>query len=223
MWHVSRGVRAKARHFAVPNRTKHQLERIPQFGQVKESQMNTLKTTFLMVLLTVILITAGGALGGEEGVLIAFIFALVMHGISYWFSDKIVLRLYRAKEIQPDDAPWLYRIVQELTVRAQMPMPKLYLVPQNNPNAFAAIAVTVFAEFILHLMPKGSQNAFATGRDEKHAAVAVTESILRTMDEGALRSLLANELAYIKNREILVGTIAATTAGAIAMLVNIAQ
>jgi len=185
--------------------------------------MNTLKATLLMALLTAIWVTVGGALGGEEGVLIAFILALVMHGISYWFSDKIVLRMYGAKEIQPDEAPWLYRIVQELTVQTQMPMPKLYLIPQDAPNAFAAIAMTVFAEFILHLIPKDTQNVFATGRDEKHAAVAVTEGILRIMDEAELRGVLAYELSHIKNRDLLVGTIAATMAGAIAVWANIAQ
>lgn len=184
--------------------------------------MNTLKATFLMVLLTTILVTAGGALGGAEGALITFIFALVMHGISYWFGDKIVLRMYGVKEIQPDEAPWLYRIVQELTFRAQMPMPKLYLIPQDAPNAFAAIAMTVFAEFILHLIPKDTLNVFATGRDERHAAVAVAEGILQIMDEAELRGVLAHELFHIKNRDLLVATTAATMAGAIAMLANIA-
>lgn len=185
--------------------------------------MNTLKAVFLMALLTAILVTAGGTLGGEEGALIAFTFALVMHGVSYWFSDKIVLRMYGAKEIQPDEAPWLYRIVQELTFRAQMPMPKLFWIPQDAPNAFAAIAMTVFAEFILHLIPQNTLNVFAAGRDEKHAAVAVTEGILLTMDEAELRVVLAHELSRIKNRDLLVGTIAATMAGAISMMANITQ
>jgi len=161
--------------------------------------MNTLKTTFLMALLTVLLVTAGGALGGEGGIIMAFVFALVMNGVSYWFSDKIVLRMYGAKEIGPEEAPKLHRIVQELTLRAQMPMPKLYVIPQEAPNAFA------------------------TGRDEKHAAVAVTEGILRILDEAELRGVLAHELSHIKNRDILVGTIAATMAGAISMLANMAH
>ena len=184
--------------------------------------MKTLKAAFLMALLTAILVTAGGALGGAEGALIAFIFVLVMHGISYWFSDKIILRLYGAKEIQPDEAPWLYRIVQELTFRAQMPMPKLYLIPQDAPNAFAAVAMTVFAEFLLHLIPKDTLNVFATGRNEKHAAVAVKEGILEIMDQAELRGVLAHELSHIKSRDLLVGTIAAAMAGAIAMMANIA-
>jgi len=161
--------------------------------------MNTFKTTFLMALLTVLLVTAGGFLGGEGGMMMAFLFALLMNGVSYWFSDKIVLRMYGAKEIGPQEAPRLYQIVQELALRAQMPMPKLYLIPQEAPNAFA------------------------TGRDEKHAAVAVTQGILRILDEAELRGVLAHELSHVKNRDILVGTIAATMAGAISMLANIAH
>jgi heat shock protein HtpX len=161
--------------------------------------MNTLKTTFLMALLTVLLVTAGGAFGGEGGMVIAFLFALVMNGVSYWFSDKIVLRMYGAKEITQGEAPKLHRIVQELALHAKMPMPRLYLIPQEAPNAFA------------------------TGRDEKHAAVAVTEGILRILDEPELRGVLAHELSHIKNRDILVGTIAATMAGAISMLANMAH
>ena len=161
--------------------------------------MNTLKTTFLMALLTVILISAGGALGGQSGMVIAFLFALVMNGVSYWFSDKIVLRMYGAKEIDPDEVPELSRIVHDLALRAQMPMPKLYVIPQATPNAFA------------------------TGRDERHAAVAVTEGILEILNESELRGVLAHELSHIKNRDILIATIAATMAGAISMLAYIAQ
>jgi heat shock protein HtpX len=138
-------------------------------------------------------------LGGEGGMMMAFLFALVMNGVSYWFSDKIVLRMYRAKEIGPEESPRVYRIVQELALRAQMPMPKLYLIPQESPNAFA------------------------TGRNEKNAAVAVTQGILRILDEAELRGVLAHELSHIKNRDILVGTIAATMAGAISMLANMAH
>src|SRR3972149_6525485 len=129
--------------------------------------MNTLKTTFLMALLTVLLVTAGGAMGGEGGMMLAFLFALVMNGVSYWFSDKIVLRMYGAKEISADEAPTLHRIIQDLTLPARRPMPKLYLIPQEAPNAFA------------------------TGRDEKHAAVAVTEGILAILNEKELRGGLA--------------------------------
>lgn len=161
--------------------------------------MNTLKTTFLMALLTVLLVTAGGAMGGEGGMMLAFLLAMVMNGVSYWFSDKIVLRMYGAQEIAAEQAPQLHRMVQELAMRGQMPMPKLYLIPQGTPNAFA------------------------TGRDEKHAAVAVTTGILRILDEAELRGVLAHELSHIKNRDILVGTIAATMAGAISMLANMAH
>ena len=161
--------------------------------------MNTLKTTFLMTLLTVLLVLAGGALGGEGGMILAFVFSLVMNGVSYWFSDKIVLRMYGAREIGPSDLPKLREIVQELALRARMPMPKLYLIPQETPNAFA------------------------TGRNENHAAVAVTQGILRILSEDELRGVLAHELSHVKNRDILVGTIAAAMAGAISMLAHIAQ
>jgi heat shock protein HtpX len=161
--------------------------------------MGTLKTTFLMALLTVLLVTAGGMLGGQGGMMMAFLFALVMNGVSYWFSDKIVLRMYGAQELDPQAAPKIYRIVQDLTLRAGMPMPKVYVIPQDTPNAFA------------------------TGRNENHAAVAVTEGIVRILSENELRGVLAHELAHIKNRDILIGTIAATMAGAISMLANIAQ
>ena len=161
--------------------------------------MNSLKTTFLMAVLTVLLVLAGGALGGEGGMMMAFIFALVMNGVSYWFSDKIVLRMYGAKEISADEAPKLRRIVEDLTLRARMPMPKLYLIPQEAPNAFA------------------------TGRDEKHAVVAVTQGILEILDERELRGVLAHELSHIKNGDILIGTIAAAMAGAISMLANMAH
>ncbi len=161
--------------------------------------MGTLKTTFLMALLTVLLVTAGGMLGGQGGMMMAFVFALVMNGVSYWFSDKIVLRMYGAKELDPQAAPQLFRIVQELALRAAMPMPKVYVIPQATPNAFA------------------------TGRNENHAAVAVTEGIVRMLSENELRGVLAHELAHVKNRDVLIGTIAATMAGAISMLANIAQ
>ena len=152
-----------------------------------------------MALLTILLVMAGGALGGQSGMATAFLIALIMNGLSYWFSDKIVLRMYGAKEIDPKDAPKLYRILQDLTLRAHMPMPRVYLIPQEAPNAFA------------------------TGRDEKHAAVAVTEGILDILTESELRGVLAHELSHVKNRDILIGTIAATMAGAISMLANIAQ
>ena len=161
--------------------------------------MITMKTVFLMTLLTVLLVAAGAMLGGEGGMIMAFLFALVMNGLSYWFSDKIVLRMYGARAIGPEDAPKLYRIVQDLAMRAQMPMPRLYVIPEEAPNAFA------------------------TGRNEMHAAVAVTQGILRILDEAELRGVLAHELSHVKNRDILVGTIAAAMAGAVSMLANMAQ
>ncbi len=161
--------------------------------------MITMKTVFLMTLLTVLLVGAGGMLGGESGLIVAFIFALVMNSVSYWFSDKIVLRMYGAREVGFYDIPKLHRIVEDLAMRAQMPMPRLYVIPEETPNAFA------------------------TGRNERHAAVAVTQGILRILDEAELRGVLAHELSHVKNRDILVGTIAATMAGAISMMANIAH
>jgi heat shock protein HtpX len=158
--------------------------------------MNALTTTFVMALLTVVLVTAGNALGGPEGAVAAFIFAIGVHGVSYWYSDHLILRWYRAREIQPDEAPWLYRMVQELTFQAQMPMPKLYLLPRSAPTVFV------------------------TGRNEKHAAVAARQDT-QILDEAKLRSALARELSQIKNRDRLAGTAAASAIGAISLLVNI--
>jgi heat shock protein HtpX len=165
-------------------------------GTVKEIQMNALKMTFLMTFLTVIVVKVGKALGGVEGALIGLMIALVVHAINYWLIDKIILRVHGAKEIQPDNLPRLYRTVQDLTCRAQMPMPKLYLLPRRTATAFA------------------------TGRDEKHAAVAVTKDI-QTLDEAKLQSMLARELSRLKNRDRLGGTITASVTGAISALVNI--
>jgi heat shock protein HtpX len=161
--------------------------------------MNTFKTAFLLTLLTLLVIAVGGFLGGQSGMVLAFIFALVMNGATYWFSDKIVLRMYRAREVSPEQAPQLYRIVRELATQGQMPLPKLYLIPQEAPNAFA------------------------TGRNPRHAAVAVTQGILRLLDEAELRAVLAHELSHVKNRDVLVSTVAAVLAGAISMIANIAQ
>jgi heat shock protein HtpX len=145
------------------------------------------------------MIVVGGALGGQSGMMLAFVFALIMNGVSYWFSDKIVLRMYGAREISPGQAPELYQLVRELAAQAQMPMPKLYIIPQQAPNAFA------------------------TGRSLNHAAVAVTQGILQLLDEGELRSVLAHELSHVRNRDMLVSTVAAVLAGAISMIANIAQ
>ncbi|HEY5599953.1 MAG TPA: zinc metalloprotease HtpX, partial [Candidatus Manganitrophaceae bacterium] len=161
--------------------------------------MNTLRTTFFMTLLTLLLVFAGSALGGQNGAVMAFIFALIMNGVSYWFSDKIVLRMYRAREASEAEAPMLYNIVADLAMRAKMPMPKVYLIESPSPNAFA------------------------TGRNPNHAAVAVTTGILRILSREELTGVLAHELTHVRHRDILIGTIAATVAGAISMLANMAQ
>ncbi|OGW18733.1 MAG: protease HtpX, partial [Nitrospinae bacterium RIFCSPLOWO2_12_FULL_45_22] len=161
--------------------------------------MNVIKTTILMTGLTLLFILAGGALGGRGGMMMAFILACVMNLGAYWFSDKIVLRMYRAQEVSPSQAPQLYGLVNELALQAQMPMPKVYIIPQEAPNAFA------------------------TGRNPQHAAVAVTEGIMKILSREELAGVLAHELAHIKHRDILIGTIAATIAGAISMLANMAQ
>jgi heat shock protein HtpX len=155
--------------------------------------MDTPITTFLMAFLNVNLVGAGKALHGVEGALIAFVSFSVLHGIGYWWSDKIILRMRGAKELGPADAPWLYSLVQELAIRTQSPMPTLYLLPKDNATPFA------------------------TGRNEKHAALAVTKQNMQSGDEANLRSLLARELARLKNRDRLVGAIAVTAAGAISL------
>lgn len=156
--------------------------------------MNTLKTTFLMALLTVLLVFLGNAIGGQSGAMMAFILAAGMNFFSYWYSDKLVLRTYRAQEVSEAQAPQLYTIVRRLSQRAHLPMPKVYIIPNDTPNAFA------------------------TGRDPNHAAVAVTEGIMRMLSEDELEGVIAHELAHIKNRDILISSVAATIAGAINML-----
>src|SRR5215813_3694010 len=160
---------------------------------------NMLKTTLFLALLTGLFIAVGGLVGGRSGMIFAFALALVMNFVSYWFSDKIVLKMYGAQPIEEADLPVLQRIVRNLATRAGIPMPKLYLIPSESPNAFA------------------------TGRSPQHAAVAVTEGILRIMNERELEGVLAHELSHVLNRDILISTIAATVAGAISMLANVAQ
>lgn len=161
--------------------------------------MNAMKTLLLMTLLTVLLIFVGNLLGGTGGMWIAFLFAVVMNFSTYWFSDRLVLRMYGAQELDRSKYADVYRTVEELCGRAALPMPRLHLIPGDQPNAFA------------------------TGRNPEHAAVAVTEGILRTLSRDELRGVLAHELAHVKNRDILVASIAATFAGAISMLANMAQ
>lgn len=160
---------------------------------------NSFKTALLLGLLTGIILGIGQLFGGSQGLVIAFVFALLVNFGSYWFSDKIVLAMYQAREVGLDAAPDLYRIVQNLTLRAQLPMPRLYLIPSE------------------------SLNAFATGRDPQHAAVAVTEGIQRLMKREELEGVIAHELSHVKNRDILIGSVAATLAGVVMMLANMAR
>ncbi len=161
--------------------------------------MNTIRTTLLLGALTGLLMLIGGYFGGKSGVVIAFLFAMVMNFGSYWFSDKIVLRMYKAQKISESQAPELYGIVKNLALRGNLPMPRVYVIPENTPNAFA------------------------TGRDENHAVVAVTEGITRILNRDELEGVIGHELTHIKNKDMLIGSIAATLAGAIVMLANIAQ
>ena len=161
--------------------------------------MNTLKTMVLMVGLTLILIWAGGALGGRSGMTIALMFALMMNLFAYWFSDKIVLKMYRAKEVKEHEAPELYSIVRRLAQKAEIPMPRVYIINEDQPNAFA------------------------TGRNPNHAAVAVTTGIMKTLSREELEGVIGHELAHVKHRDILISTIAATIAGAISYLAQMAQ
>src|SRR5438876_12131482 len=161
--------------------------------------MNATKTVVLMVGLTVLLVFIGGAFGGRQGMIMAFMFAMVMNMFSYWFSDKIVLRMYGAKEVSEAEAPVLYSVTRDLAMKMNMPMPKVYIIPSDAPNAFA------------------------TGRNPNHAAVAATEGILRLLTREELEGVMAHELGHVRNRDILIGTIAAAIAGAISMLANIAQ
>ncbi len=160
---------------------------------------NTLRTTFLLALLTVLIVWFGRVLGGPGGMIFAFGLAIVMNFSSYWFSDKIVLAMYRAKPLSESEAPELFAIVRELATNAGLPMPKICLIPNETPNAFA------------------------TGRNPKHAVVAVTQGLLRILDTEEVKGVLGHEMAHVKNRDILIGSVAATMAGAIMILANIAR
>ncbi len=161
--------------------------------------MNSVKTIGLMIGLTALLVLIGGYLGGRHGMIVALAFATIMNLFSYWFSDKIVLAMYRAQEVDEATAPTLFRVVRGLAEKAGMPMPRVYIIPQAQPNAFA------------------------TGRDPKHAAVAATQGLLQLMDEQELEGVIAHELSHVRNRDILIGTIAATLAGAVMILARMAQ
>ena len=161
--------------------------------------MNRLRTTMLLAVLTALVVWIGQMFGGPNGAVMALIFAGVMNFFSYWFSDKIVLRMYRAQEISQNDDPELFDIVRELTVKDGLPMPRVYIIPEETPNAFA------------------------TGRNPEHAAVAVTQGIRRILDRRELTGVLGHELSHVKHRDILVSSIAATLAGAISYLAQMAQ
>ncbi|MBC7357088.1 MAG: zinc metalloprotease HtpX [Desulfacinum sp.] len=160
---------------------------------------NRFRTTLLLAALTVLIVWIGRLLGGPQGMAIALVFAVVMNFGSYWFSDKIVLAMYRAQPVDEREAPELYNMVRELAASAGLPMPKVYIIPSETPNAFA------------------------TGRNPEHAVVAVTEGLLRLLSAHEVRGVLAHELAHIKNRDILIGTIAASLAGAIMFLADMAR
>ncbi len=161
--------------------------------------MNRSRTFMLMVALTVMFVLVGGAVGGRDGAVLAFLAAAAINFFSYWFSGKLVLKRYRAAEITSEDGTGLYTMVAGLTRKAGLPMPKVFLVPEDTPNAFA------------------------TGRNPKHAAVAATRGILRILEKEELEGVMAHELTHVKNRDILTGTIAATFAGAIATLGQFAR
>ncbi len=161
--------------------------------------MNHFKTFLLMLVLTALFILVGTSIGGKSGAIYAFVFAAMMNFFAYWFSDKIVLRMYKAREVSQSEAPELYGIVAELTSKASLPMPKVYIMENDTPNAFA------------------------TGRNPQHAAVAVTAGILRTLSKEELMGVIGHELSHIQHRDILISTIAATIAGAISMLASMAR
>ena len=160
---------------------------------------NTFKTAFLLTALTLLLMFIGRAFGGENGMIIALIFAAVMNFVSYFFSDKIALAMYRAQPVTREQLPRAYQIVERLTQRVGLPMPKIYVIPTDSPNAFA------------------------TGRNPAHASVAVTQGILNLLNDEELEGVLAHELGHVRNRDILISSIAATVAGAITLLAQMGK
>lgn len=161
--------------------------------------MNYAKTGILLIVLTLLLVWIGSLFGGPRGAAIAFLFALVLNGVSYWYSDKIVLSIYKAKELPEGKFYHLYTLVRNLTTRAGLPMPRIYMIENNSPNAFA------------------------TGRNPEKAVVCVTRGLLELLDENELKGVLAHELAHVKNRDTLIMTVTAAIAGAIMMLAYMAR
>ena len=160
---------------------------------------NWFRTTMLLGIMTALIVWIGNLFGGQQGMILAFILAMGMNFFSYWFSDRIVLRMYRAREVTPDQAPEVYEMVRQIAHRANLPVPKIYIIPEKSPNAFA------------------------TGRNPEHAVVAVTEGLINLMDREEIMGVLSHEMAHIKNRDILIGSIAATMAGAIMILASMAR
>ena len=161
--------------------------------------MNALKTVFLLVLLSGLFLVLGYAVGGQVGLIVAFVFSLGMNFFSYWFSDKLALKMAGASEVTPDQEPHLHQIVDEVSAMAGMPKPKVYLIQNDAPNAFA------------------------TGRNDRHAAVAATSGIMRILDDRELTAVLGHELGHIRNRDILVSAIVATIASAIMFIAFIGR
>ncbi len=159
---------------------------------------NSIRTVFLMTLAAVLFMLVGQVLGGSTGLIIAFVVAMLMNFVSYWKSDKIVLRMYKAEEVDRNSHPKLFGMIQELTQKADLPMPAVYIIPQDQPNAFA------------------------TGRNPENSAVAVTQGILKVLDEQQLRGVIAHELAHIQNRDILTQTMVTTVVSALSMLAQFA-
>ncbi|MFY9936730.1 MAG: zinc metalloprotease HtpX [Silvibacterium sp.] len=161
--------------------------------------MNTLKTAFLLTGLTLLLVLAGDYFGGQNGMILAFLFAAAMNFFSYFYSDKIALKMYSARPVTREELPRVYQVVERMTQRIGLPMPKIYVIPLDSPNAFA------------------------TGRNPQHASVAVTNGILNLLNDDELEGVLAHELGHVKNRDILTSSIAATLAGAITILARMAS
>jgi len=160
---------------------------------------NTFKTAFLLTLMTLLLLFIGRAFGGQNGMILAFIFAAVMNFISYFYSDKIALAMYRAQRVTREELPRAYEAVERLTQKIGIPMPKIYVIPSESPNAFA------------------------TGRNPNHASVAVTHGILGLLNDEELEGVLAHELGHVNNRDILISSVAATLAGAVTMLASMGR